>query len=146
MSLCSLDDINVHLPQDKLQVLNADDDAPQLDAERIIKGTLSDTFSPAELASWSTPATTPEMIRAIAGRFVAALVYARAFSSELAEVPEWAQRLYDDAMNMLNGIVAGTITLPEVSETPNTGGKLTSDDFYPNDDTPGPFFTMTKAF
>lgn len=146
MPLCSLDDINVHLPQDKLQALNADDDAPQLDAERIVKGTLSDTFSPATLAAWTTPATTPSTIRAIAGRLVAALLYARAFSSEVDAVPDWAQKLYDDAMNMLNAVVSGNITLPEVSEVPTTGGNLTTADFSPNADTPGPFFTMTKAF
>ena len=146
MSLCELDDINVHLPQDKIQVLNADDDAVQLDAERIVKGTLSDTFSATELATWVSPATTPELIKAIAGRLCAALVYARAFSSEVEAVPEWAQKLYNDAMAMLGGIVGGTTTLPEVDEEVTTGSNFGAENFYPNDDAPGPFFSMTRQF
>lgn len=146
MPLLTIDDINVHLPQDKLVVLNSDDDSIQVDVERIIKGQLSDTFSPTELASWAEPEDTPELIRAVGGRLGASLVYARAFSSEVDDVPEYAQKLYNEAMATLEEIVQGTITLPEVDEEVTTGGNLTADSFWPTADAPGPFFTMTKAF
>lgn len=146
MALCSLEDINVHLPQDKLEALDASDTKEQLDVQRIIFAKLSNTFSAATLATWASPATTPETIRAVAGRLVAALMYARAFSSELDVTPAWAQKLYDDAMYMLDQIVNGDLKLPEVSETVDTGQSLTADNFYPNDEAPGPFFTMTKEF
>lgn len=147
MSLCSLDDINVHLPADKISVLDADDDALQLDAERIVKGELSGTFTAATLAAWSTPATTPEIIRAVAGRFIAALVYSRAFSAEVDGIPEYAQSLYDQAMLTLTRVISGDIVLLDnVSEATTVGDRLSLDNFSPNGDTPGPFFTMTKAF
>jgi hypothetical protein len=146
--LASLDDVNVFLADDKLQALDADDNASQLDAERIIKGKLSGTYSPVVLASWTTPVTTPEYIRAVAGRLIAALYYARAYSEETPAVPAYAQGLYDQAMAMLCKVVEGFVILPEVptSEQPSIGGRLDSTDFLPNGDTIGPVFTMTEVW
>lgn len=146
MSLAELTDINVHLPEDKLKLQNADDDANQLDAERVIKARLSGTFSPTTLASWDTPANTPVTIREIAGKLMAAMYYAKTFSSEVAGVPEYAQWLYDQAMDTLDGIILGTITLPEVTETADSGQHLTSDMFWPNDSTGGPRFRRSDVF
>lgn len=148
MPLVSLDDINVFLPQDKIEALDADDDNSALDAERIVKATLSGTFSPTVLASWATPATTPETIRAIAGRLTAALFYSRSLSEEQTEVNEYAQKLYNEAMSMLESIKQGFITLPEVDDEdqPTTGGSLDTTDFFPNATTPGPVFTMGQTW
>lgn len=147
MPLVSLDDINVFLPSDKLEALDADDDSSVLDAERIIKGKLSGTFSPTVLASWSTPAATPETIRAIAGRLVAALYYARSFSEESTQAPQYSQNLYNEALSMLDCIVDGSIVLVEVStEDQPSVGNLTSDDFLPNNDSPAPKFTMEQVW
>ena len=148
MSLVVLDDINVHLPKDKLVVLEADDDALQLDVERIIKARLSGTFSPVTLASWTTPGTTPGTIQGIAGRLIAAFVYARAFASESVGLPEYAQWLYDQAMMSLDYIVTGSITLPEVTtEVGDTGSRFTQDFFWPNDSTSTEGrFTMQDVF
>ncbi|KKW09706.1 MAG: hypothetical protein UY48_C0055G0009 [Candidatus Gottesmanbacteria bacterium GW2011_GWB1_49_7] len=143
-SLASLDDINVHLPSDKLGLADGDDTEMQLDAERIIKGYLSTVYSAATLAEWADPATTPGLIRAIAGRLIAAFYYALRFSEDSVERPEYAQFKYDEAMSMLKQIVAGTLLLPEVTETPTTGLSFTSADFWPNDD--DPVFTMSKEF
>ena len=147
MPLASLDDVNVFLGEDKLQALDADDNSSQLDAERIIKGKLSGTYSPVVLASWSTPVTTPEYIRAIAGRFVAALYYGRTYSEETVTVPAYAQKLYDEAMEMLCKVYDGIVVLPEVpdSEQPSVGGRLTGTDFLPNSDTQ-PKFTMSEVW
>ena len=38
MALASLDDINVHLPEDKIEVDSARYDDIQLDAERVVRG------------------------------------------------------------------------------------------------------------
>lgn len=148
MSFVDLDDVNVFLPTDKLEALDADNDASVLDAERIIKAKLSGTFSAATIATWSTPAATPGTIRAICGRLVAALYYARAFSAETTEAPEYAQNLYNDAMNMLECIKTGDIILVEVptAEQPTAGGQLGTADFLPNSSSPGPFFTMTEVW
>jgi hypothetical protein len=145
--LATLDDVNVFLGDDKLQALEADDDSSQVDAERIIKAKLSGTYSPVVLAGWTTPETTPETIRAVAGRLVAALYYARAYSEETVTTPAYSQKLYDEAMMILCKIVDGLISLPEVpdAEQPNTGGRLTGDDFLPNSDTQ-PKFTMSEVW
>lgn len=146
-SLAELTDINVHLPEDKLVVLDADDSELQLDAERTVKARLSGTFSPVTLASWTDSTNTPATIKEIIGKLIAAKVYARAFSSEVGGVPEYAQWLYDQAMDLLDGIILGTITLPEVTDDPaDTGQHLTRDMFWPNDDTGGPRFKRTDVF
>lgn len=145
-SLATLDDINVHLPEDKLAVLDADDTALQLDAERTVKARLSGTFSPVVLAGWTNDTNTPEIIKEVIGKLIAAKVYARAFSSEVGGVPEYAQWLYDQAMDILDGIILGTIVVPEVTDPPDTGQHLTRDMFWPNNDTGGPRFKRTDVF
>jgi len=149
--LASLDDINVHLPEDKLQVLDADDNALQLDAETVIKARLSGTYSPATLATWVNPAitvgsATPKIISEVAGKLIAAIHYARTFASEGMGVPEYAQWLYDQAMGTLDEIVLGVISLPEVPEVPDTGQHLTRDMFWPNNDTVGVRFKRSDVF
>lgn len=148
MSFVTLDDVNVFLPVDKLEALDADNDSAVLDSERIIKAKLSGTFSATTIASWVSPATTPETIRAICGRLVAALYYAKAFSAETPDVPTYAQNLYNDAMNMLECIKTGDIILPEVPtvDQPTTGGTFGAADFLPNASSPGPFFTMSEVW
>jgi hypothetical protein len=154
--LVLIDDINVHLPKDKLGVLNANDDALQLDVERIIKAKLSGTFSPATIASWTLPgaefppATVPHIIQEVAGKLIAAFVYARTFSSEVAGLPEYAQWLYDQAMMTLEEIILGATVIPPEElpggEVVDTGGRLTSDMFWPNDTTGGDRFTRQDQF
>lgn len=156
MPLVLVTDVNVHLPQDKLLVLNADDNALQLDVERIIKAKLSGTFSPATLASWLVPgevfppASVPHVIQEIAGKLIASMVYARAFSSEVGGVPEYAQKLYDEAMLMLEEIILGSIVIPPEElpggETVDTGNRFTRDMFWPNADTGGDRFTRQDQF
>lgn len=145
--LASLDDINAHLPQDKLQATTPKVELLQLDAVRIVKGALASVFSATTLAGWDVPEDTPERIRAIAGRLIAAKLYAKAYSEDVVELPEYAQWLYDQAMADLNGVASGAIVLIEVTETVNTGSRLTDDFFFPNGDgTAEPKFTMDARF
>ncbi len=155
MALAGIDDINSFLPEDKLVVYTSDDDAMLRDAERIIKARLAAMFSPATLASWTTPgdtfppATVPPIIQGIAARLVAALFYAKTFSSEVAGLPEYAQWLYDQAMKMIDEILLGLLVIPpdEGGETIDTGGHLTRDMFWPNNDTPvDPRFRRSDVF
>ena len=156
MSLATLDDVNNHLPIDKLEMVAGDDfNQYLLDVERIIKGALSTTYSPTTLAGWSDPTVSPThakyvpgMIRSIAGRFIASFYYAKRFSEESTEVAPYAQKLYDDALGLLNKIVSGEISLyDETDEASPMGQHLEDDDFFPNDpiQTP-PVFAMDKQF
>lgn len=137
LALASADDIQVHLPADKLIV--SDDDAASLqkDVLRIIRGYLAGVFEPTVLASWVSPATTPELIRSIAGRLIASFYYARRYSEDDTDVPEYAQSKYNEAIAMLTRIAAGTLVLLDAAGTTtlDTTTNLSTLDFYPRDDT-----------
>lgn len=136
-SLATLNDINTHLEETRLKATDAEVELLQLDALRVVKGMLSNTYSPATLAGWTDPSETdpndpdyvPEIIRAIAGRFIAAKYYARKTSIEQVEVPDYAQWLYDAAMADLNAIIAGTLVLIDVDEVVDTGSTITDANF-----------------
>src|SRR5262245_14450637 len=123
MALASLDDVKTHLPPDKFEATDGNPEIAlfQVDVERLIKGYLSSVFSATTLAAWADPSTTPSYIRSIAGRLVAAFYYAKKVSEDL---PDWdrtyPQRLYDEAMLMLNMIREGDVILEEVPEDPGT--------------------------
>jgi hypothetical protein len=146
MSLATLDDANLHLPTDKVNVDTAEFDEVQLDAERIIRGHLANYYSATELSLWTSPETTPGLIRSIAGRLMAAFVYRRRYSEDSLDDPEYAQTKYNEAMALLVGIQAGTIVVDGITEQPTTD-RLTNADFWPNNSTlPGPFFSMNDPF
>lgn len=140
--IASLGDVNTHLPSDKLEAKDGNPDyvAFQIDVERLVKGYLSGVFSAATLAAWADPTSTPAYIRACAGRLIASFYYAKKVSEDL---PDWdgtyPQRLYDEAMKMLEEIRTGAVTLIEVPE--EVGTQFDSSFFYP-DSTDEPSFTM----
>jgi hypothetical protein len=142
--LADLEDINVHLPSDKIEVDSAQYDRLQLDAERIVRGYLAGQVASITLASWTTPESTPELIRAITGRLVAAFWYRERYSEDSLDDPGYAQVKYNEAILWLGNIINGTMVLPDSDGEVLVGGVLTELDFWPNDSTPGPAFTMTQ--
>lgn len=135
-------DVQIHLPVDILKVEEVPDDLAKAkeDAERIVRGYLSGVVTSAVLATWTTPGTTPGEIRAITGRFAAALIYRLRFGGSATADPAYAQNKYVEAMGMLNAIIAGDIAL--------TGDTTTFDNtwFEPNASTDDPKFTMSGRF
>lgn len=144
--LATLDDVNGFLPEDIIQLTNAEDDQLQIDVERIIKGFLAGTFSPTTLAGWSDPDSTPIEIRAIAGRFIAAFYYKKRFAASNPNIPRYAQDLYDEAWRLLTLVKTGEIVLLEVAEDVDYGGHISADDFFPNDAADPPKFSMDMNF
>jgi hypothetical protein len=144
MPLVDDNDVQVHLPVDKFLLEDLPDSVTQveLDVERVIKGTLSGTFSPTTLAGWSTPSNTPEYIRAIGGRLAAAFVYRLRLIEDWPDTPEYFQNLYAEAMSMLQNVVNGLVTLPEVVEIVDTGAHITAANYTPTD----PVFSMEDEF
>jgi hypothetical protein len=142
--LASIQDINVHLPTDKIEVDSAQYEPLQLDAERIVRGYLSGQVASSILASWVDPDSTPELIRAIVGRLVAAFWYRQRYSEDSLADPVYAQNKYNEAILWLQDIIAGTMLLPDTEGVIVATGTLTQLDFYPNDGAPGPYFTMTQ--
>ena len=145
MALASREDTQAHLPSDKLQILpgNQEYSKAEIDTERVIKGELSGYFLPSTLALWADPNTTPAYIRAIAGRLTAAFYYRLRYAEDQRGDPEYAQVKYNEAMAMLTKVQTGAVVLVEVEEIEPTVAVLR---FYPDDDTPGPYFTMDKTF
>jgi len=144
MPLVDDTDINAHLPPDKIAAENVQDlDAIKEDIERLIRGNLAGYISSTVLATWITPETTPEIIRAIGGRLGASFIYSRVFSESTGVDSKYAQKKYDEAMKMINDIKTGDLI---IEEAPLEGAGLTEDMFFPNStvDTP-PKFTMDSV-
>lgn len=150
MPFATLDDVNMHLPTDKLEMKQPTLDLVGVDAERIIRGYLANVYSPLTLAGWTDPTVTdpivagyvPRLIKAIAGRFIAAFWYRERYSEDSLDDPQYAQLKYNEAMTLLNGVIAGEIVLDDVVETAETGTSLTSADFWPNNTDSGPMFSV----
>lgn len=140
--LASLDDINTFIPNDKLRATEGNDEVArfQTDVTRTVKGLLSTVFTPAILGAWIDPDSTPEYIRGVAGRFVAAYWYA---SKTSESIPDWdktyPQRIYDEAMALLNKVISGDVDLGLVDEA---GAQFSNEWFRPNANSTPPKFTM----
>lgn len=141
-NFASEDDINVHLPLDKIQVDSARYTLLELDAQRIVRGYLAGYIDAATIATWVDPSSTPELIRAIAGRLVAAFYYRERYSEDSLDDPQFAIVKYQEAIAWLVAIQMGTM---DIGTTVDGGLTLEESDFYPNDTVTdeGPFFTMT---
>lgn len=146
--LASLQDINGWLTDDKLEANETNTAQLQIDAQRLIRGQLASSFTPTVLSSWITPATTPGLIRAVAGRLVAAYLYKKVYSEEGMQIPAYAQDLYDEAIAMLTDIRAGNLTVTDDDGNPIDGNteSLSSADFFPNNSSDPPYFTMSQQF
>lgn len=146
--LATLEDTNGFLP-DLIEITDGDDKQYQIDAQRVIKSQLAGVFTPLILTGWDTPANTPQLIRGIAGRLIAAKFYSIQFSQETTEVPRFAQQLYNEAIAMLADIKRGSLIVVDDSNNPiDSGGTLdlSSDDLFPNNAATGPVFTMAQEF
>lgn len=139
MALASLEEINHQLPDDKAQVAEANYAPFQLDAERIVRGTLAGVVPRATLALWVDPASTPELIRAIVARLVAAFAYRRLYSEDSLEDPTFAQNKYNEAMSFLQQIVDGKMQFEEL-DTTVVQGHFGTGDFFPDARAAGPYF------
>jgi len=138
--MCTLDDVNAHLDGEVIEADADNTDLIQVSVARIIRGYLSSVVDQTTLMSWSTPDVTPDIIREIASMLIAAQLYfaQSARTSLLIEDTNFAQRLYDQAIALLQRIVTGEIII-------GTGGgggtvedpvaALTDSDYFPVDAT-----------
>lgn len=146
--LASLDDINANLPADEdMPVIVADDDNSalvQISVARVVRGYLSRVIDNSTLLAWTTPESTPEIIREIAGKLIASQVYYNRIAQASPDVPanSYAQHLYDEAVALMTQIIAGDITIPGIL----TNSEQLSDlDYWPNSSTDRAF-TMGQQF
>jgi len=140
-----IDDAEVQrfLPVDKLKVEDVPDDKGDIydDAERIVRGYLNGVVDATVIALWVDKASTPELIRAIAGRFAAARIYRNRLGEQSYNDMGYPQVLYNEAMGFLNGIISGELA---VDGTPQT--QFDNTYFEPNDASDPPKFTMADRY
>jgi len=136
-------DVQEHLPIDKLKVESIPDDKAQiyLGSERVVRGYLSGVVDSVVLASWTTPELTPGVIRQICALFAASEIYRVRTSEAAPEYSTYAQRLYDEAMALLNDIISGALLIDGVSAV-----QIDNTWFEPNDSTAPPRFTMDGRY
>jgi hypothetical protein len=146
--LASIEDINANLPsQDDVPVVEAKSENTvliQVSVARVIRGYLSGAVDSTTLMSWDEPANTPDIIREAAAKMIAAQLYFNfaARTSLTIEDDSFSQKRYDEAMAILNGILAGDILLgPEVPVETTSLDEL---DFHPVDDTDRAFTMSMK--
>lgn len=133
--LASLDDVNAHLDGNVIEATADNTNLVQISVARIVRGYMARLFDSATLMSWSSPTTTPDIIREIAALLIASQVYFNEASRQSLEISNenFAQRMYDQAMKMMNQIIDGEI--PISGEIPGGASDLTEDDFFPIDNT-----------
>jgi hypothetical protein len=144
MPLIEDSDVQVHLPVDKLLLEQVPDSLTEvwLDVERVIKGRLSGVYSAATLAAWSTPDDTPEYIRSIGGRLAAAFIYRLRLAQDFPDDAEYAIQKYNEAISMLDMVVAGDVVL-DVDEPIDTGVHLSTNHYVVSTE---PKFTMDDEY
>jgi|ERR1041385_4727121 hypothetical protein len=145
MPFASNSDIQTWFGDDKITVSDALSFKAKIEADRLIRGQLAGVFTALTISSWTSPGNTPELIRSIAGRLAAAYIYEAIYSEEQTALPEYAQKLYNDAIQMLQDIKTGNLIVVGADNNPieeSAGGFLS---FWP-DDTTSPKFTMDMEF
>lgn len=143
--LADLTDINAHLDGEVIEADFNNTQLVQISVARVIRGYLSRVIDNPTLLSWNDPNTTPDIIREIAGMLIAAQVYFNKSARTALDIDDtnFAQRLYDRAIAMLNGIIDGTIDIPGITETSTEA--MTNLDFFPIDSTDRAF-TLSQLF
>jgi len=80
-----------------------------------------------DVTTWIDDVTTPKLIRTIISKLYVAWLYDRQYSEDIEQGDNYADRLKENANNLLAGLIAGTIELPGL---PDSAGSPT---FYPTD-------------
>lgn len=149
--LATVDDVNTELPSTEtgassseypfvVQATADNTDLLQIEVARLVRAYLSRTVESATLMSWQVnpdvgQTEPPEAIRVAAAKLIASNLYFNHTARTSVTVDElsFAQKRYNEAMEILNKIILGEIILgPEV---PTTTPALTALDFHPSDDT-----------
>lgn len=142
MALCDIDDINAHLPDNVVEANEVNTKYIQVSAERVIRSSLAGVVT--TMDGWTSPDTTPDIIREITSRMVACKLYFQATSATALDIDErnFGQLLCDSAQDMLTGILNGTLTIIDDGTVIVTMSGLV---FWPDDTAPR-YFTSDMEF
>lgn len=128
MARISLDDVQAWTESTKLSPQALDlDHLSQIEEE-----VLSQVASVYDTSTWLDKPSTPRLIQVIISKTYAAWLYDK-FYSENQNLPnQYAQKLKDNAMMLIQGIISGTITIPGTIPSNPVGAT-----YYPSDASSG---------
>jgi hypothetical protein len=142
--LATLDDINGNLDRNIAEATAENSSLLQVSVSRVVRAYLSGVVNDQILWSWKTPDDTPEVVREIAAKMIAAQVWFNQISRTSTEISpdNVAQKRYNEAMDLLNKIVSGEIVITITDPGTGVSVPITTDvaslglaDFWPVDDT-----------
>jgi hypothetical protein len=126
MAYITIADVNAWLDSTKFPNLQLDPDfQPQIEEEVIAR--IRSTY---DTSTWTTPDTTPRLVRTAIAKLYAAWTYNKAYSEDNNDTNNYATRLTANAERLISGIVDGTIELP-LPAVPS--GATFGVSFYPTD-------------
>lgn len=124
MARISIDDVRAWVESTKLSPTALDiDHLDQLEEE-----VLSRISSVYDTSSWVDKASTPRLIQVIFAKTYTGWMYDKFYSENQNTPNKYAQLLKENAETLIQGIIAGTITIPGTEPTNPVGAV-----FYPND-------------
>lgn len=135
--MASLNDVNANLDGEVVEATASNTDLIQISVARVIRGYLTQVVDPTIMVTWTSPEATPEIIREVAGKMIAAQLYYNETAKSTTNVTptHYAQILYNQAIALLNMIVQGEVSIGgEVPTTPLEVLELGLD-YFPIDDT-----------
>lgn len=145
MAYASLDDVVRHYNDDVVTTTQPDVDALADSVDVMIRAYITGRVAGDVIASWTTPTNTPELISDIAGKLIAAFRLRAMQATSTGVIPQLAQRLYDEAMEMLLGVAGGTIDVEGIELISTTS--YTDEDYAPTGAlVQAPKFTMAMDF
>lgn len=124
----------------RLTVTESEIQAFELVATTTVFSALSRKYT---TTSWLNQVSTPDIVRAIISMFVAAWVYQRSYSDN-ADLSSYGTWLEGKAYHLLEAAANGDLLIPGLVPDQDLGFNVT--DFFPNEDSPGPYIAMDSTF
>lgn len=144
MALIVTDDVQAWFTDDRLLLNTTDDLLEEVNISAEVLAMVSTRYV---ITTWVSPATTPLLIKSVISARVAAVRYAKHYADQLEE-SSYSDWLNMWAMDILKGIVGGSIPLTDVSASELLVAQdAASVSFLPDDaTTPSARFTMDMSF
>jgi hypothetical protein len=98
-----------------------------LSLQEVLIGQLSSTFN---TALWVSPATTPSLIKKILGMQYTASAFERMYADD-NDISNYGTRLLQQADKLIQGLIAGNITLTDLSDTDVVAAGIGQPAFFP---------------
>lgn len=144
MALVTTDDVQAWLTKNRIEIEIVDDLPEEVNISAEILASISTRYT---VTTWVSPSTTPLLVKSIISARVAALRYAKHYADQLEE-NSYSDWLNMWAMDILKGIISGTIPLTDVPVSELLVAQTAASiSFLPDDTTtPSARFTMDMSF